>query len=1360
MTRINLEGKREVTEPEVSEGKREVTEPKASGQLARRRLLLSAGGVLAAGVAGVGGSGGIARAAAPGDAVSAKAGRDYVRLVNPWVEADRGRFFFFQSASNPFGMIKLRPDTSTNTLWGTGYRHDENNVKGFSHLHCWQIAGVQVMPTTGASVSKLQGDTGWQSSVKHDASEVVEPGYHRLHLDRYGVTAELTCTDRVGLHRYTYDNADRSEIVINLGGMLGEAKMKGAHVTKVSNAEIEGYVDQGGYLTDGLYWPQTPPEKNRLFFSIRFDRPFDSLRGWVGGSLANGGAAIEELSGDNMGVYVCYEQLDAGAVVQMKVGLSFTGAAGARKNLQAELPGWDFEAVKQASQQHWNAMMGRIEVEGGSEQQQVKFYTDLFHVLCGRSTISDVDGKYLDNTWRHGKVKQIPLDDRGVPRFAMYNYDALWLTQWNLNTVLGFAYPEIYSSFVHSQLQMYQDGGLLPRGPRFGDDSFVMTGSAVTSFITGAWNKGIRDFDINLAFDAMLDAQSIGGLFDKATYANASWMGDGGVARPYLDHGYVPHNMPDSWKSRGAGETLEFAFQDWTLGQLARRLGKTGLNVSQFAEVSVSSQVNDSNFAGVRAVDGRPIRSSMVPSENVEWASTERKPWIKLSWREEKRVHKVVISDRADPRSNANSGVLTFSDGSTIAVSNIPTDGRNKVVAFRPRQVSWVRFEVTGGTGENVGLNEIEVWDTSDTGAYLIERSGNWQNLFDRSTGFIRPRGSDGRWLASFNPLSSNDFVEANSWQATWYTPHDVTGLANRLGGMNAYADKLNYAFDRSKGANFIGEEGGNGDDGAYVNYGNQPGLQLAHLFNYVGKPWLTQYWVRQVKEKVYSSISTTDGYGHHDEDQGQMGSLSALMAIGLFEVTGASLSRPVYDITSPIFDKVAINLNAGYYSGGQFRIVTHDNSAANMYIQRATLNGKELDQAWFYHDQLTGGGTLELWMGDQPNKAWGVKQLPPSHSPQAPAVIYSTPDQVRVGPGENGTVRLEAKNLTGEAVTVKWRTNAPAGLRTVPASGTLTVPAGGTTGQDLTLRVAEDIPEELHRITFTAVSADGTELPDGVLYVNGIPAISVSTAPAELRLLQDTPATFQVRLVDNDSQAQDTEVSLQTPQGWQVEPATRTLQLAAGATATPTFTVTPPASASGAQTLVVTVKDATGTSHHEVSATVHHAIAVVGAVDVATAGFALTPNRYSAYPSTFPNGVDFTVGSSDPASAWSYIHPGPSDAWAGSRSHTFTLRFDLPQTPENDLALTAWLVDTQQTSPPKLALSLNEQTATTIQLPAGGGDGYHWGDGRGGNIRPTIMDFPLPTNQLRAGKNVITITTQTGSWAVYDAIAIREATP
>ncbi|MEO3850443.1 glycoside hydrolase domain-containing protein [Streptomyces sp. B8F3] len=1304
---------------------------------------MSTGGMLGAGVVGAYGPGS-AWAATPGEGAAGEAGRDYVKLVNPWVEADRGRFFFFQSASNPFGMVKLRPDTSTHATWGTGYLHKENQVKGFSHLHCWQISGVQVMPTTGEDVPKLGGDTGWQSFVNHDVAEVAEPGYHRLHLDRYGITAELTCTDRVGLHRYTYGEAGRSEIIVNLGGVLGEAVMKNARITRRNSREVEGYVLQHG--------TSYPAHKNHLFFSIRFDRAFDSMHGWADGELVDGGAAVGEVEGDGAGFYVRYDRLDAGEQVQVKVALSFTGVAGARKNLEAELPGWDFEAVKAASQEHWNRLLGRIGAEGGTEQQQVKFYTDLFHVLCGRSVISDADGTYLDNTWQHRKVQKIPTDPQGVPRFAMYNYDALWLTQWNLNTVLGLAYPEIYSSIVKSQLRMYQDGGLLPRGPVAGDYSWVMTGSPVTSFISGAWNKGIRDFDIDLAYEAMLDAHSLGGLFEAGSFEYGRW-GSCGGARHYFDLGYVPNEICSGPLEGGAGQTLEYAFQDWTLGQLARRLGKSGLNVAQFAEVSVSSEVNDSTLAGVRAVDGRPPRSSVTEPVNVEWASREQKPWIKLSWAEKKRVHKVVLSDRAEGDSRVNSGVLMFSDGSSVKVSGVPAGGGNKVVEFRPRRVSWVRFEATGGTGENVGLSEFEVWDDTDAGAFLIERSGSWRNLFDRSTGFIRPRAMNGRWQDPFDPLSHEDFVEANAWQATWFTSHDVIALANRLGGRKAYADKLNYAFEQSAESNFIAEYGK-----GHVSYGNQPGLQVAHLFNYVGHPWLTQYWVRQVKEKTYGAISTTDGYGHFDEDQGQMGSMSALMAMGLFEVTGASLSRPVYDITSPVFDAVTIELHPDYYSGGRFRIVTHDNSAEHMYIQRAALNGRPQDNAWFHHDRLAAGGTLELWMGPEPNKDWGVAELPPSKSPEAPAVLYTTRDTVRLDAGENGTLTVAARNLTNRPVKATWRAQAPAGITVQPSTGNIDAPADDNAERDLTLRVDADAPPGLHRVVISGQAADGTELPDAITYVHIAPVLSIETVPDRLILLQDTPSTVLVQVNSNDvDRAHAVDAGLKAPEGWTVEPAKRSLDVPAGGRTTTTFTLTPPADASGERSLTFTAQWEEGGIERELSATVSRKVALVGAIDLGTGEFALSPSRYGDYPEAFPDDVDFTVGSSDPATAWSYIHPGPSDGWAGAKPHTFTLRFDLDQAPAADLALTAWLIDTHESGPPTMQLSLNDGPATTVTVPKGGGQGYHWGDGADGAIRPSTLDVALPAAQLRAGRNILTLTSAAGSWLVYDALAIRE---
>lgn len=992
---------------------------------------------------------------APSAAASPEAGadRDYVSLVNPWIEADIGRFFFFQSASNPFGMVKLRPDTTTHHARNTGYRKNEDEVKGFSHLHDWQLSGVQVMPTSGEPAPKLEGDTGWESHVEHDDSELAQPGYHRLHLDRYDIDAELTTTDRVGMHRYTYGQDGAGEIIVNLGGVLGEAEMEDAHVTRVSDHELAGYVNQHGERYPGRH-------ETTLYFNIQFDTAFDAMHGWADGALIDDGGAVDEVEGPDAGVYVSYDDLEAGDEVQMKVALSLTGEDGARRNLEAEAPGWDFEAVKSASQNRWNEMLGRIDVAGGTDEQQQKFYTDLFHVLCGRSMVSDADGAYMDDTWNNGQVRQIPTDSSGEPEFAMYNYDALWLTQWNLNSVLGMAYPEIYSSLVRSQLQTYDDGDLLPRAPVAGNYSMVMTGSPITSFISGAWNKGIRDFDIDKAFEAMLDAQSLGGLYDKASSDYLNW-GTGGN-RSYLDLGYVASEET----GESAGQTLEYAHQDWVLGQLAEQLDARGINAAQFAAVTASSQLDDDAHSAERAVDGRPQRA---PTD-VEWRSDgEQNPWIELSWDEPRTVDRIVLNDVADPDSSIRAGELRFSDGSSVAVDGIPADGGDKEVTVSARTVDSVRFVATGGEGDDVGLGEFEVWDDTDLGEYLTERSQNWRNVFDEEVGFARPRSADGTWREDFDPLSSSGFNQANSWQSTWFTTHDVMGLANLMGGEAAYADKLNYAFRRAEPGQYIG---GYGE--TTISYGNQPDLQAAHLFNYVGHPWLTQYWVREIKDVVYGSTATDDGYGHHDEDQGQMGALSALMAIGLFEVTGAGLEEPVYDITSPVFDEITISLDDDYYDGDEFRIVTHDNSAENLYIQGAELNGERWDKAWFPHDDLVSGGTLELWMGSEPNTDWGVDELPPSESESAgehpvlaDEITVTGPDRI-VEPYASASYEASIQPEDTALKEVFWSVTEPDGSATDkatidPFSGALSV--NHRDGQVRVTATAADSGEEASSI-------------------------------------------------------------------------------------------------------------------------------------------------------------------------------------------------------------------------------------------------------------------------------------------------------
>ena len=164
-----------------------------------------------------------------------------------------------------------------------------------------------------------------------------------------------------------------------------------------------------------------------------------------------------------------------------------------------------------------------------------------------------------------------------------------------------------------------------------------------------------------------------------------------------------------------------------------------------------------------------------------------------------------------------------------------------------------------------------------------------------------------------------------------------------------------------------------------YINYGNQPSMETPWLFNYAGAPWLTQHWTRQIIDKVYSGISPQEGYSG-DEDQGLMGSLAVLLKTGIFSTDGGTAEKPFYEITSPLFSKIKINLNSKYYSGKSFTIQTQ---GSGRYIQSAKLNGSTLDRPWMWHETVAKGGNLTLQMGEKPNKAWGARpqDAPPSMS-------------------------------------------------------------------------------------------------------------------------------------------------------------------------------------------------------------------------------------------------------------------------------------------------------------------------------------------------------------------------------------------
>ena len=244
-----------------------------------------------------------------------------------------------------------------------------------------------------------------------------------------------------------------------------------------------------------------------------------------------------------------------------------------------------------------------------------------------------------------------------------------------------------------------------------------------------------------------------------------------------------------------------------------------------------------------------------------------------------------------------------------------------------------------------------------------------WRNLFDRDGGFMRARHADGRWLENFDPYShAGGWVEGNPWQFTWFVPQNVRGLVEMM-GRERFIERLNDGLTKSARTDFnaTGDRFGQ----CPINHGNQPSMQAAYLFNHAGAPWLTQKWARAIMEQYYGD-DPIDGWPG-DEDQGQGGAWFVMSALGLFQTDGGCRPEPVYELGSPLFDRMVITLDRRYFKGDSFVIEAHNNAPENLYIQSARLDGTPLTRPWFPAKDLLDGGTLELELGPAPNKQWGA---------------------------------------------------------------------------------------------------------------------------------------------------------------------------------------------------------------------------------------------------------------------------------------------------------------------------------------------------------------------------------------------------
>jgi predicted alpha-1,2-mannosidase len=474
-----------------------------------------------------------------------------VDLVHPFVGTQNfGNTF--PGASAPFGMVQVSPDTGGQG----GYDYQQSSIYGFSQTHlsgvgCGVAGELPVMPTTGAVTSA--DPNSYRSAFAH-SDEAAGPGYYRVGLSTYGIRAELTATPRTGWQRYTFPATAQANVLFNTGKANQDVFDSEVHV--VGDRTVEGRVRAGHFCAG--------KDDHTVYFSATFDRPFTRFGSWRGSALTAGSRDAAGSGGN--GAYVTFDTTQDRDVV-VKVALSYTGLAGARKNLAAETAdSYDFDATRAALRQSWVSELGRSTVSGGSTDRQSAFYTALYHSLLHPNLAGDVDGAYVGF-------------DRGVHTaagYTPYQNFSLWDTYRPQNQLLELLVPQVAHDVALSVLAVGRDGGWLPRWALANSETNIMTGDPVTPFLVEAWSKGLLAGHEQEAY-ALLKKNAT-----SQPPAGSPYNGRTGIDY-YTARGYIPSGLRLGTDCRAKGgdndcqhpasATMEYAAADAALALMAKGLG-------------------------------------------------------------------------------------------------------------------------------------------------------------------------------------------------------------------------------------------------------------------------------------------------------------------------------------------------------------------------------------------------------------------------------------------------------------------------------------------------------------------------------------------------------------------------------------------------------------------------------------------------------------------------------------------------------------------------------------------------------------------------------------------------------------------
>ena len=468
---------------------------------------------------------------------------------------------------SPFNVAGLQnlPLEKDSRWLSNPYVHENTFLTGFSHVNlsgvgCPDLGVILLMPTTG------QVETNHLNYGSTYSNEIAKAGYYSNTLNKYDIKTELTASTRVGVSKFSFPKG-QANILLNLG--LGLTNEEGAMVKVVSHTEIEGM------RTVGSFCYNNPESAYPVYFVARFSKAAENFGVWKKPSeyegveaqwmTYNGKTRMMEnatkmVVGDSIGTYFSYK-FDQPETVEVKIGVSYVSIDNARENLEKETANKPFNNIYEETYNSWNDLLSKIKVEGGSSDDKVIFYTALYHTLIHPNTLNDFNGEYPEI--KTGKI--------GKTEGTRYTVFSLWDTYRNLHQLMSLVYPQQQSDMVKSMLDMYDENGWLPKWELNSTETFTMVGDPASIVITDTYLKGIKDFDILKAYNAML--KSADQLEDNPLRPGLE---------EYINLGYLTTNFGGS-----VSTTEEYNVADYSIALLAKSLGKNS-DYERFKNRSIS----------------------------------------------------------------------------------------------------------------------------------------------------------------------------------------------------------------------------------------------------------------------------------------------------------------------------------------------------------------------------------------------------------------------------------------------------------------------------------------------------------------------------------------------------------------------------------------------------------------------------------------------------------------------------------------------------------------------------------------------------------------------------------------------------